>query len=86
MHTVVVVAIGVGLLGVCLLLGYTLAGAAGSARAALVFVPLWLIGAAINMYLGIRGAGYSVSEEAPILLVVFAIPAVAALLAWWRWH
>jgi len=36
------------------------------------------------MHLGVKRAGYSVSEEAPIFLVVFGIPAAAALLAWWK--
>jgi hypothetical protein len=32
-------------------------------------------------------AGYTVAEEAPIFLVVFAVPAVVALfLSWWLAH
>jgi len=47
------------------------------------FIPVWLIGAGINMYIGVAKAGYSVAEEAPIFLLVFAVPAiVAALIAW----
>ena len=86
MHTLVVVAFGLLLLCACLFAGHALAGGAGSARAALVFLPLWLAGAAINMYLGVRGAGYSAAEEAPIFVVVFAVPAIVALLVWWRWR
>jgi hypothetical protein len=33
---------------------------------------------------GVKSAGYTVREEFPIFLVVFAIPAVVALLAWWK--
>lgn len=84
MHTLVVIAIGVLLLGACLLGGHSLAGYAGAARGALWFLPLWLAGAAINMYIGVKSAGYAVSEELPVLLVVFALPAAAALFAWWR--
>jgi hypothetical protein len=84
MHTVIVVGIGFGLLGIFALVGRGLAGAGGVANAALVFLPLWLIGAAINMYLGVRRAGYSVREEAPIFLIVFAIPAVVAVITWWK--
>ena len=36
------------------------------------------------MYLGVKRAGYSASEELPIFLVVFGVPAAAALLAWWK--
>jgi hypothetical protein len=34
--------------------------------ALLVFLPVWFLGAGINMYLGVRRAGYSVADEAPI--------------------
>ncbi len=86
MHTVVVIAVGFGLLGVCALLGRVLGGASGTAAAALVFLPLWFIGSGVNMYVGVKRAGYSVAEEAPIFAVVFAIPAAAALLAWWKFR
>ena len=83
MHTVLVVLAGFALLGLCLL-------AAGSnrgrrAKAALVFVPLWLVGAAVNLWVGVSQAGYSVTEELPIFLVVFAIPAVLAFALWRVW-
>jgi hypothetical protein len=35
------------------------------------------------MYMGVKGAGYSVADEAPIFLLVFAVPAAAALIVWW---
>lgn len=63
-----------------------LGGASGIGSAALAFLPLWFIGAGINMYIGVRQAGYSVADEAPIFLVVFAIPAAAALSVWWKVH
>jgi hypothetical protein len=84
MHTVIVLAIGFGLLGVCATVGYVVGGTAGAATALLVFLPLWLIGAAINMYIGVKRAGYSVADEAPIFLVVFAIPAATALVLRWK--
>jgi hypothetical protein len=83
-HTIVVIAIGLGLLGACALVGRLLGGAAGSSTALLVFLPLWLMGAGINLYLGVKQAGYSVADELPIFLVVFAVPAVVALLVWWK--
>jgi hypothetical protein len=83
MHTIIVLAIGFGLLGLCAIAGRVLGGTPGIATAALVFLPLWLIGAGINMYMGVKGAGYSVADEAPIFLLVFAVPAAAALIAWW---
>ena len=84
MHTVIVIAAGFALLGACLFAGHLLSGAAGLAAGALVFVPLWLLGAGINLYVGVKSAGYTVREEFPIFLVVFAIPAAVALLAWWK--
>jgi hypothetical protein len=87
MHTVKVVCVGFALLVACLVVGRW--GGAGQpavvARAALVFVALWFVGAGINLWLGVSRAGYSVAEEAPIFLVVFLIPAAAALLVWWRY-
>lgn len=84
MHTIIVVAVGFGLLGLCAIAGHVLGGTPGIATAVLLFLPLWLVGAGINLYMGVRGAGYSVAEEAPIFLLVFAVPAVAALTAWWN--
>jgi hypothetical protein len=87
-HTIKVIAGGFVLLALCLVVG-RLMGEAGQsavvARAALVFVPLWLVGAGINMWVGVSKAGYSVKEEAPIFLAVFLIPAVVALLVWRRY-
>ena len=82
MHTLAVIALGVALLAACLFAGQLLGGSAGVARGALVFLPLWLAGALLNMYVGVHRAGYSVREELPVLLVVFAAPAVLAAGAW----
>ncbi len=84
MHTAMVIAMGLGLLALCALVGHVVGGASAIATASLVFLPLWVLGTGLNMYLGVRRAGYSVADEAPIALAVFAIPAAAALLTWWR--
>jgi hypothetical protein len=86
MHTVGVVAIGLILLGLCTLVGRAVDGAAGIAVAALVFLPLWFIGAGINLLVGVRKAGYALADEAPIFFVVFAVPAAVALLAWSKYQ
>jgi len=83
MHTVIVLGTGFGVLGLCALVGHTAGGASGTAAAALVFLPLWLVGAGINMYMGVKRAGYSVADEAPIFLLVYAVPAATALVIWW---
>lgn len=86
MHTLIVIGVGLLLLGVCLLAGSAAAGAPGIARAALLFLPLWFLGAGINLWIGVRSAGYGVGEELPVFFVVFALPALVAMLTWWRVH
>jgi hypothetical protein len=86
MHTVKVITGGLVLLAVCLLIGRWFGGplpTAGLASAIKVFVLLWLVGAGINMWVGVSKAGYSVGEEAPIFLVVFAVPTAVALVVLW---
>jgi hypothetical protein len=83
MHTIIVLAIGFRLLGQFALVGYSLDGSHAIAKVALLFLPLWLVGAGINMYMGVEQAGYSIAEEVPMFLLVFAVPAVAALIVWW---
>jgi hypothetical protein len=86
MHTLKVIAGGFILLAVCLLIGRLARGssAEGVAGAAKVFIPLWLLLAGVNLWIGVTRGGYTVAEEAPIFLVVFALPAAAALLlVWW---
>ena len=81
MHTVMVVLGGFLLLVVCLLAGRWMKA---TAIAALIFIPIWFGAALINLWIGVSRAGYSVAEELPIFLVVFAIPAVVALFIWWK--
>ena len=84
MHTLLVIGSGLCLLGLCLLVGRVVGpGNALLGRAALIFLPLWLLGAAINMWIGVTRAGYSVADEAPIFLIVFGVPAAVGLLLWW---
>ena len=86
MHTLKVIAGGLALLGLCLLIGRWVGPtpAVGLAKAARLFIPLWLIGAGVNLWIGVSRAGYSIAEEAPVFLVVFAVPVAMALLIAWR--
>lgn len=78
-----VMAGGFVLLGICLLIGRLVGGSSKTrAKAALTFLPLWFIGAGINMWVGVTKAGYSVQAELPIFLVIFAVPAAVALVVW----
>lgn len=84
MHTVIVMGLGFLLLGVCAAIGRLIGGSDGMLQGLILFLPLWAIGTSINMYIGVKHAGYSVSAELPIFFVVFTIPSVLALgLRWW---
>jgi hypothetical protein len=48
------------------------------------YVALWLIIAGVNMWVGVAKAGYSVADELPIFLLIFAVPAAIAVLLKWR--
>ena len=86
-HTIKVITGGLALLAVCLFVGRVVGGptpAVGVVTAVKVFVPLWLIAAGINLWLGVSKAGYTITEELPYFLIVFAVPAAVALIVWWR--
>lgn len=83
MHTLKIIAGGFLLLGIFLLISHYLARAS-LATGAKFFIPLWFVMAAINMWVGVSRAGYSVGEEAPIFLLNFAVPAAVAALLIWR--
>ena len=77
---------GLLLLGVLVLGGRWMGGGATQpmVTAAKLFLPVWLVLAAINMGIGVSTAGYSVAEELPIFLAVFGVPAVVAAIIWWK--
>ena len=85
MHTTIVVGAGLALLLACLLLGHAFgAGVPGLVTGAKLFIPLWLVLSGVNMWMGVSRAGYSVAEEFPIFLGIFAVPACIAGLLWWK--
>ncbi|PSH65233.1 hypothetical protein [Phyllobacterium sophorae] len=85
MHMLMVIAGGIVLLGVFLLFGQ-LWGATTPAlsTASKFFIPIWLAVSVANLWVGVNKAGYTVAQELPILLVVFAVPAAVAAIAIWR--
>ncbi len=52
--------------------------------ATIAFVVLWLVIAGANMWVGVARAGYSVTEELPIFLLIFGLPAAVAILLKWK--
>ena len=85
MHMALVILAGAALLGVFVLFGWLWgASLAAMSLAAKIFLPVWLLVALANMWVGVHHAGYTVREELPILFVVFLVPAVIAAVAAWR--
>ncbi len=85
MHMLLVIAGGFLTLGVFVLFGKLWGGdLSGIALAAKLFVPAWLVVALVNMWVGVTRAGYTVAQELPILLTVFAVPAIAAAVVIWQ--
>ena len=85
MHVAMVIGGGLGLLGLFVLFGWLWgASAAGMALAAKLFVPAWAVVALVNMWVGVAHAGYTVRQEAPILVLVIVVPAVVAGIVAWQ--
>ncbi|CAN5654235.1 hypothetical protein BH09PSE5_BH09PSE5_18330 [soil metagenome] len=85
MHIALVMVGGMVQLGIFILFGWLWGNSAPAmALAAKVFVPVWLVVAAVNMWVGVTHAGYSVKDESPILLVNFLVPAIVAGIAAWQ--
>jgi hypothetical protein len=84
MRTFIIIGIGFALLGLCVGAGWFAGGAAKMKLAALIFIGLWFIAAAVNMYIGVTRAGYSFMEELPIFLLIFGAPAIVAAVLRWK--
>ena len=80
MHTVYMVGGGLVLLLAFIGMGRMVGKGKRSvmARTALYFLPIWLIVAGINMWIGVTQAGYSVADEVLFFALVFGVPAAAA--------
>jgi hypothetical protein len=72
------------LLGVCVFGGRMIGGSGAGVTGAKIFIVIWFVAAAINMWIGVSRAGYSIVEELPIFLVIFAIPTAVAAFVWWK--
>ena len=81
MRTALFLIAGLLLLGAALLLGRLFSSHYPGATfvATIAYVALWLIIAGANMWVGVAKAGYSVTEELPIFLLIFGVPAAAAI-------
>jgi len=75
---------GISFLVASLLAGQMVGGNETMVNVAKVFIVLWLSAAGVNMWIGVSQAGYSVAEELPIFLLIFALPVAAAAFVWWK--
>lgn len=85
MRSVYIILGGLMLFGVVLLITRLTGTSTPAALAAKCFVPIWLLVAAANLWVGVTQAGYTMTEETPIFLVIFLIPTALAALCWWKW-
>ncbi|AVJ33394.1 MULTISPECIES: hypothetical protein [Stenotrophomonas] len=85
MHVLLVIVGGFLLLAVFALFGRLWStGGSQLPTALLAFIGTWLLVSVANMWVGVSRAGYTVREELPILLLVFAVPALVAGVIFWR--
>jgi len=86
MRTALFLVAGFMFMGVCLILGKLFAPQYPDAPrlAAIAYVAAWLVVAAANMWMGVAKAGYTIGEELPIFLLIFAVPAVVLGVLKWK--
>jgi len=86
MRTALFLVAGILLLAAVLLLGRLFSAnyPGATAVANMAYVALWLVIAGVNMWVGVAKAGYSVTEELPIFLLIFGLPAAVAILFKWK--
>lgn len=86
MRTAIIILGGFALWAACLGIAKLLASssALSMTTATTVFVALWFVAAAANMWIGVSQAGYSFKEELPIFLLIFLLPAAVAVFVKWK--
>jgi hypothetical protein len=86
MRTALFLLAGFLLLGGAMLLGklFSTNYPGATFAATVAYIALWLIIAGANMWVGVARAGYSVSEELPIFLLIFGLPGAMAIILKWR--
>jgi hypothetical protein len=86
MRTALFLVVGVLLLAAFLLLGRLFSAnyPGATVAATIAYIALWFVIAGANMWIGVAKAGYSVTEELPIFLLIFVLPAAAAVALKWK--
>jgi hypothetical protein len=87
MRTAIIIACGFLLWAGCLAAAKFISGSTGTSltTATFVFVVIWFIAAAVNLWVGVSKAGYTFTEELPIFLLIFLLPAAVAVVIRWKW-
>jgi hypothetical protein len=88
MHTLKLIAAGFALLGALHFFArrLKLGGGDPTGFAVKLFLPLWLVAALVNLWIGVNRAGYSLLQEMPFFSLVFGLPAAFALLLFLRFR
>jgi len=88
MHTLKIIAAGFALLGALHFLArrLKLGGGDPTGWAVKLFLPLWLVAALGNLWVGVNRAGYTLLQEMPVFSLVFGLPAAFAILLFVRFR
>jgi len=86
MRTLLFLLVGFLFLAACVVLGRLFSANYPSATyaATITFISLWLGISAFNLWVGVSKAGYTLADDLPIFLLIFAVPAAAAIVLKWR--
>ena len=86
MRTLIILVIGFVIWGACLGLARLLTKASPAAIGigTAIFVVIWFLVAAANMWMGVARAGYAFTEELPIFLLIFLLPSAVAIFVKWK--
>ncbi len=86
MRTTLILTAGFFLLGAFLIFSklFTAHFPSATTWATYGFLALWLLATGFNLWVGVSKAGYSFSEELPIMLLLFSVPAVTAIALKWK--
>jgi hypothetical protein len=85
MHTIKILVAGLLILSAVLLLANAWTTTRPVTGVAIsIFLGVWAIISVLNLWIGVYRAGYSLSEELPILALVFLVPALAGVIVAWE--
>jgi len=86
MRTAMIIIVGLIVWAACLgIAKFVDSGSTSSlGRATKAFAMIWFMVAALNLWVGVSQAGYPVSEELPIFVLIFAVPVGVAVIAKWK--